>query len=290
VISEVGHVSIRVRDLDAAEEVATNVMGLTVTDRSPDEVWLSPGSPHHNLHYVRSEVDMVNHVGLVAPDAESVSDIQARVSELGWEIERDAPDGPGVRDGFLFVGPEGARFEIYSDMSSVEVDHKPHSGVRPLRFGHVNFAPHDAVAMRQMFIELFDFRVSDYAGEGAFLRCNVDHHGVGVFPGSGLLHHYAWEVSSLIELGALADLIDQRGQSVLWGPARHGIGRNIATYFQDPSGVVVEYYTEMERIYDDEHHKPKHWELEGHKWFSLWGPQLPDGFVELGIPFSGRGT
>jgi catechol-2,3-dioxygenase len=102
-----------------------------------------------------------------------------------------------------------------------------------------------------------------------------------------VLHHYAWEVPSMIEVAALADLVDQRGGSVLWGPMRHGIGRNIATYFQEPSGLVVEYYADMERIYDDDNHEPTDWSMDDHKWVSLWGPQLlPDGFTELGLPFT----
>ena len=276
------------RDLDAAEEAAVNLMGLDVTERSADALWLSQGGPHHSLHYVAGDVDAIDHLGLVAPDAEAVAAARARVEEAGMRILRDGPDGPAVADGFTFVGPEGAVLEIYSDMSRV-AQGSGTRGVRPRRLGHANLFSADPAAMQKMLIEVLDFRVSDRAGEGAFLRCNVDHHGVGVFPGSGVLHHYAWEVPSMIELAALADLVDQRGGSVLWGPMRHGIGRNIATYFQEPSGLVVEYYADMERIYDDDNHEPTDWSLDDHKWVSLWGPQLlPDGFTELGLPFAPR--
>lgn len=286
VISEVGHVAVRVRDLEAAEETATNLMGLDITEREPDALWLSHGAAHHTLHYVRSDVDAIDHVGLVAPDEDAVAAVRARVEMAGWTVVRDAPEGPGVQDGFAFAGPDGAVFEIYSEMSQVQRGNDSR-GVRPNRLGHVNFFARDHVGMQRMLIDVLDFRVSDRAGEGLFLHCNVDHHGIGVFPGSGLLHHYAWEVASIAELAAVADLVDRRGGSVLWGPMRHGAGHNIATYFQDPSGLVVEYYAEMQRIYDDEHHEPIDWDVDGHKWLSLWGPQpLPDGFAELGLPFA----
>jgi len=286
VISEVGHVAIRVRDLAAAEEHATNLLGLDVTERAPDTIRLSHGTPHHALHYVRSEADAIDHVGLVAPDPEAVAQARERVQAAGFTVVREGPDGPGVHDGFVFVGPEASVFEIYSEMSHVQPGTDAR-GVRPIRLGHVNFFLREPAAMQRMLVDVLDFRVSDRAGEGEFLRCNVDHHGIGVFPGPGLLHHIAWEVPSIAELAAFADLVDRRGGSVLWGPMRHGIGNNIATYFQEPSGLVVEYYAEMQRIYDDAHHQPRDWPTDGHKWLSLWGPQpLPDGFTELGLPFA----
>jgi catechol 2,3-dioxygenase len=282
-ISEVGHVSIQVRDLEAAEECATNVVGLTVSDRSPHAVWLTHGVTHHSLRYVQGDTDAVDHVGLVARDGDAVEELRARIEAAGLAVRRDGPADDGVSDGFTFVGPEGFELEIYSEMEAVGRGADAR-GVRPARLGHVNFSPREPGPMQEMLIDLLGFRVSDRAGDGAFLRCNVDHHGVGVFPGHGQLHHYAWEVASIAELGALADLVDSRGGSVLWGPARHGIGRNIATYFQEPSGMVIEYYADMQRIYDDDHHVPTNWSMDGHKWFSLWGPQIPDGFTTLGLP------
>jgi hypothetical protein len=108
---------------------------------------------------------------------------------------------------------------------------------------------------------------------------------LGVFPGPGRIHHAAWEYPSMIEVAAIADLVDARGGSVLWGPLRHGMGRNVATYVLKPSGFVQEFYCDMQQIYDDARHVPGEWSPEGHKWVSLWGPHLtPEGFTELGLP------
>ena len=71
VISEIGHVSVRVRDLDAAEQLATGVMGLRVTERIEDSVWLSHGTDHHSLQYIRDTTDAVDHVGLLAAGPDS---------------------------------------------------------------------------------------------------------------------------------------------------------------------------------------------------------------------------
>jgi catechol 2,3-dioxygenase len=286
VVSEIGHVSVRVRDLDAAEQLATGLMGLRVTERTDDSVWLSHGTDHHSLHYTRGTTDAVDHVGLLAAGPESVEEIRARVTAAGLLIIADGPEGPGVEDGFTFQDAEGFAFQIYSRMQQVELPHEPLI-LRPRRLGHVNFFAHDAGRMQQMLIEVLDFRISDWAGaEGAFLRCNVDHHGIGVFPGPGHLHHHAWEYPTIVQLAELADYVDAHGGSTLWGPMRHGIGRNIATYVREPSGLIAEFYCDMERIYDDASHVPGHWDIEnGHKWVSLWAAHLtPEGFGDMGLP------
>jgi catechol 2,3-dioxygenase-like lactoylglutathione lyase family enzyme len=287
VISDIGHVSVRVRDLDAAEQLATSVMGLRVTERTDDSVWLSHGTDHHSLHYTRDTTDAVDHVGLMAPDAESIAEIATRVTAAGLEIIADGPVGPGVEDGFTFQDAEGFAFQIYSRMKQVELPNHAPIALRPRRLGHVNFFARDARRMQKMLIEILDCRVSDWAGaEGAFLRCNVDHHGIGVFPGPGHLHHHAWEYPTIVELAELADHVDTQGGTTLWGPMRHGIGRNIATYVREPSGLIAEFYCDMDRIYDDANHVPGHWDIDsGHKWMSLWAKHYPaEGFMEMGLP------
>jgi catechol 2,3-dioxygenase len=304
-ISEVGHIALQVRDLDAVEEFATNVTGLKVTERSADGLWLTAatgryhhGTPHHSLHCIRAKENALDHVGFVARDADAVDELRQRVGASGYKVLRDGPDGPGVNDGFAFTGPEGLVIEIYSEMQRVE----PPAGIQgvpPLRLGHIGLYCADPQPMIDLLIDVFGFRVSDWVGPGWFLRCNVDHHAVGIFPSrafgaslEGGLSHCAWEVPSIVQHGLLADLIDSRGGSVLWGPIRHSIGRNIATYFTDPSGLLIEYYADMEKVYDDEHHVPTKWDVDDKdlKWLTMWAQQdLPDEFVDLGLPF-GRTT
>lgn len=288
VISEIGHVSVRVRDLPAAEQFATDMLGLHASERTDDQVWFTLNSTHHSLHYIAADEDALDHVGLLAADAESLSEARKRVEAAGLQILQAEPPAVGLEDGFAFVDEFGFEFHIYSRMAQVPPA-APTAGLRPTRLGHVNFFVSDPRRMERMLTELFDFRVSDRAGEGVFLRCNVDHHGIGVFPGPGQIHHVAWEYPTIVEIGAIADLVDARGESVLWGPLRHGMGRNIATYVLEPSGLVQEFYCDMERIYDDVRHTPGEWSLDGHKWVSLWGPHLtPEGFPDLGLPPASR--
>ena len=96
-------------------------MGLRVTERTEDSVWLSHGTGHHSLHYTRDSTDAVDHVGLLAAGPESVQEIKTRVAAAGLHITADGPEGPGIEDGFTFEDAEGFAFQIYSRMTQIEV-------------------------------------------------------------------------------------------------------------------------------------------------------------------------
>ena len=53
--------------------------------------------------------------------------------------------------------------------------------------------------MTQFLVELLGFRVTDVFGDRiTWLRCDTDHHGIGlVSAGKNELHHYAFELGEL---------------------------------------------------------------------------------------------
>ena len=285
VISAIGHVAIVVTDLDAAVNNATTIMGLRVSERREGEVDLTHGADHHSLQYLAGETDGLHHVGLVAADTAALAEIRSRAEAAGITVLQATPFDGSVAEGFVLEGPEGFLFEIYRGMSADQPRYAP-TGVKPNRFGHVTISVADPGPMRDLFQRVFDFRLSDEVAGLTFLRCNCDHHGIGIMAGSPGLHHHAWEVQSTHELGQLADHLDGLDGSILWGPSRHGAGNNIAAYYQEPCGTVVEYYCDMLRIDDDASYQPTDWDLSNPKWFSRWAPLMPEGFQELGIPLA----
>jgi len=50
------------------------------------------------------------------------------------------------------------------------------------------------------------------------------------------------------------------GHTLLWGPGRHGAGDNTFSYFNDVSGNVIEYTTELDLIVDEDAWQPRAWE------------------------------
>jgi len=284
VVTAIGHIGLRVTDLEACVDHAEGVLGLRVVERTGDEAFLTCGGPHHALHLFRDEPACVDHIGLVAAEAEALELLASRLGEEGIA----AQPGPGdhVDRSLVFHGPEGFTFEVYTGMAGVPFEYQT-TGIRPRRLGHVNIRAADPGRMAGFLQRVLDFLVSDVIGDGAayFLRCNHDHHGVAVTSGVGKLHHHAWEVRDVSELVNLCDLLDVRGTGVLWGPVRHGAGENIAVYHRDPSGAVVEHYTDMERIYDDGRARSGRWAADDPRWLSRWAPAVVFGELrDLGLP------
>jgi len=274
VISAIGHVAMQVRDLDAAVEHATTVMGMRVVERSADHADLTNGAPHHSLQYIRSDVDAVDHIGLEADGPDAVAEIRSRLERENVPLRSAGPLDECLEDGLVVEVPAGFALEIYSGMPRDQAGYLP-SGVRPKRFGHVNLAIEEPQKTLAFFLEILDFRVSDYFRGGAFIRCNVEHHGLGVVRGRGVMHHHAWEVESITEIARLGDVLDELGTNLLAGPVRHGMGTNIAAYMEGPGHVGIEYYADMLRIFDESTYVPGDWDEAGYKWYTLWAPELP---------------
>jgi catechol 2,3-dioxygenase len=289
VIQAVGHLAIQTPEIEACIETATQIMGLTESERTGDSVFFSCGQTHHQLQYIEGPAGAVDHVGLEAADQDALNELRDRLAKGGIAMW-DPPSDSHFADGVRFTAPGGYVFEAYV---GIEPDPNPRKrpawyteqgfvGVRPNRFGHVTFRVPDAEPMVRLLMDYMDFRISDRIGVGAFLRCNVDHHGIGAMgPGPGTMHHYAWEISSIADLARLGDRLHETGQHILWGPVRHGSGNNLAAYFADPAGIVVEYYCDMQKIYNDADYVQAEWEDD---WYSMWQLGRPEGFGEYGLP------
>jgi catechol-2,3-dioxygenase len=269
VISEIGYVAMHTRDLETALGHSRDVLGLVETDRTGNAVFLgSRARAHHELVYLDSPVDALGHVGLVAPDAQALDTVRSRVKAEGLTILTETPLHPGVADGFSFIGPERFIFEIYIGMRPVTLTPISYG---PDRFGHVNLHPRNLQAMLDFFIRVLDFKVSDIIGDdfAYFLRCNPEHHGVALIKGRGWMHHHAWQMQSIAELGKAGDRLQNAGGRLLMGPVRHGAGHNIAVYYVEPTGAVVELYTDMEYIFDA-NRPPIIWDRDDRSWSTLW--------------------
>lgn len=250
-IASMGYVAMQSNDVEHAVTHANQILGLTETGRSGNAVFLSSAARlHHELVYLEGPHNAVGHFGLVANGRSGLQTVRQRVADAGLPIISETPLVPGVAEGFSFMGPEGFVWEIYTGMQAADCRPQPH---RPERYGHINIHPKNATAFKDFLVRIFDFKVCDEIGNGFgyFLRCNTEHHGIALITGNGKLHHHAWQVQSIVQLGQLGDRLYDAGARLLMGPVRHGeSGRNIAAYYVEPTGAVVELYADMRHIYD----------------------------------------
>jgi catechol 2,3-dioxygenase len=278
------HIALRVRDLNAALLLATRVLGMHEVGRDDRWTYLTCNSSHHVLQYAADNVDAVDHIALTAAGPDALAAVRARVSAVGLKVVSDRPLEPGFSDGFAFVAPDGFCYEVGIGMAEREAPYL-HTGVRPSHFGHVNLHVPDVDSAVAFLRDVLDFRISDVVeGRGVFLRCNSEHHAIAYLEGRGVLHHHAWAVPAIGDLSRLGDVLDDLGDTLLWGPLRHGAGNNIAVYLAEPSGAVVEVYAEMEEIRDDFGFRARRWRNDDPRWWSRWSKIRGEGFHEYGLP------
>lgn len=287
-ISSLGYVSMRTTDLDAVIRNATDILGLHEVETTRQKTFLSAQASHHEIVYTHSDENSVDHIGLVAQNRQAFEQIRENVARGGYRIVSEQPIEDHIEEGFAVVGPEGFTWQVYLERSAYSM--VKCGGFGPDRFGHVNVQVVDTLAMRDFLVDVFGFRVSDQIGDDAafFLRCNNDHHGVAVFKSTrAAMHHHAWQTQSVVDLGRLGDRLARTGSRLAWGPVRHGAGDNIAVYYVEPTGAVIELYTDLELIFDPER-QIRHWREDDLYWINQWDGQVPDGILDHGVPPTAR--
>ncbi len=124
-------------------------------------------------------------------------------------------------------------------------------------------------------------RVSDRLGsEGVWFHIGTDHHVMALI-GKGVshFHHLAFDTVDIGQMRDLLDRIARHGRWLGWGPARHGVGGNIASYVRIvEESCFVELYCDMEQLQDD--HEPRDWPDDRFS-SNTWGPLPPRSYFRF---------
>lgn len=276
-VSRIGHVALRVRDLDAAIFHAVEILGLREVERSAATVYLTCDTTHHGLELIAADEVSLDHTGFEVLGLDGLEPVREMLEREQIPLISNGPDEPGIRDSVRFAGPGGLIFDVYEGMETVELQ-PGGPGIRPVKLQHVTFRSDEMDEMEHLF-HLLGFRLSDRIGDAlTWMRCNPDHHGVAFIRGGVGLHHYAWEVESWADLERLGDHLLAHDKRFMFGPGRHGPGLNLFCYHLDGAGVLVEYTADLQRIYDDAGHEPRDWP-DVPESINQWGPAAPDAFM-----------
>jgi catechol 2,3-dioxygenase-like lactoylglutathione lyase family enzyme len=157
--------------------------------------------------------------------------------------------GPGQYYGFTFKDPDGRVVEVSASAETPPL--MTGASVSPLRASHAVLNSPKARTVAEFYVRHLGFEISDWYEKDAiiFLRCNADHHCLGIGQGTNAaLNHVAFLVEDGTAVQQAAALATARGAQPVWGPGRHGPGGNVFSYFKDPAGFVVEYTAELIQI------------------------------------------
>jgi catechol 2,3-dioxygenase-like lactoylglutathione lyase family enzyme len=276
---------------DPARQVAyyNEVVGFTVSERSPQRAVLSTRLGHEVLVVEPGDRAACTRLSLqIAPDADLDAAL-AHLAKQGLRPERRSGITPGIRDAVVFTDPKGTEIELFAAFDDAAPRGDIH-GVAPMKLGHQAFIVPDAKSVTDFYCDRLGFRVSDWMEDFfSFLRCGADHHTVNFRTGSKtFMHHIAFELQDWAHMHTACETLGQHKVPILWGPLRHGIGHNIAIYHRDPDDHIIEFYTEMDQMknealgyfdprpwHEDRPQRPKVWSRDAGA--MVWGtPPAPD--------------
>jgi catechol 2,3-dioxygenase-like lactoylglutathione lyase family enzyme len=284
-ITRMGHVALRVPDLDASVAFAEEVLGLREVERAGGDSYLTCNERHHELILRAGQKAGYEHVALEVSDADGLEQVLRRAEGAGARRLGSVEGEPGIEGGALLAGPNGHVFKLFHGMATGQPVDGAGERVRPVRFEHVSFNVRDKPGMERFLQEGLGLEFSDRIGAtGAWFRPDEIHHGVALLrtPVVGLAH-YAFELPSFDAFRVVCDRLVAQGRKIEWGPGRHGPGNNVFLYFFDPAGALIELTFEMAKVGPGHQYEPSHWPLRVGN-ISRWGGFPPPRFLFANHP------
>lgn len=265
-IMRIGHVNIRVMDMDAALKHYEKVIGMKATHKDAQgNVYLKCWDEWDKYSLILSPADHagVNHVAYKVEHDADLDALKKRIEAYGIKTEM-LPEGsmPFVGRALKFNLPSGHDMRLYAKKEFVGTDvgsDNPDPWPDDLRGAGAHWLDHcllmcemnpekgiNKVAENTKFaMEVLDFHLSEQVMLGPdksvqiatwLFRSTTPHDLAFVAGPRNGLHHIAFFLDSWHDILKAADVMSKNKVKIDVAPTRHGITRGETIYFYDPSG------------------------------------------------------
>ena len=281
-LRRIDHVALRVADIDEATARWAIQFGLTERSREDGRALLSCDDEPYSLELIEGDYPGHDHTGFELRRSCSLADARDHLSANGVDFED--------REGCLFVADvdgNGVQLMPYREPTP-EQRWTPHArpttvlpGDHPRKLGHVNFLTGSWKENIAFYTDVLGMRLTDYLGEaGAWFHINADHHVMAlVDKGAPHFHHLAFDLVDFGQMRVALDHLARHGRWLGWGPTRHGVGGNIASYVRIvEEECFVELYVDMEIL--EPEHEPRRWPDDRFS-SNTWGPLPPRSYFRF---------
>ena len=301
-IRDINHVVYRHPDLAVIERFLTD-FGLVVVQQTAQRLYLR-GACALPYVYVAEQSDQAG-FGAIAFAVEGLDDLH-QATQLPGASGIHALDGPGGGQCVALHDPSGRRIELVhgiAPVGSLKVRaaltlnsaeqkqrfgnvQRPNKGAaQVLRLGHAAIGVQDMAANLAWYTQMLGMLPSDLIVEeprrdcpsAAFLRLNrgdawTDHHTIALFQAEkDFVHHVSYEVQDFDAQCLGNAWMTQQGWSPFWGVGRHVLGSQIFDYWTDPSGNLIEHFTDGDLFNQD---SPAGFTQASDDSLYQWGPPM----------------
>lgn len=275
----IGHATFVTPDLDRQADYFQHVIGLGVVSRDSKRVLLA--SPLGQLAVVleKGAAAACDKIAFEVSPGTSVDDMVKSLASHGLKSEVRSDDLPGTPKVVSFTDPKGTTIELFTEWSFLDAAKPGVGSVMPNKLGHLAFVCTDPKAMQTFYEQVLGFRMSDWIGDYfVFLRCGIDHHTVNFIRGAeNKMHHVAFELRDPGHMHNACDHLGKSDLEIIWGPVRHGPGHNTAIYHRNPDDQMIELFTELDIMVDEEkgYFEPRPWHQNRPQKPMTWDPNKP---------------
>jgi catechol 2,3-dioxygenase len=292
-IVRAAHAELEVTDLDASAAFYVDVLGLVVTERTGDALYLRGWEErlHHSIVLRAGGEPAVGHLAFRVREPADLDALASEFERRGSPTRR--LDGEHAQGPTLRVQSEtGFPLEFFHEMEAAEPQLQQfhaQRGAPIMRIDHFNLHVPDVERDFAFWREL-GFRCSEYIATddedervtAAWMLRKPGVHDVALTSGRGpRLHHVGMWVADMMSVLRACDQLAAAGYAahIERGPGRHGVSNAFFVYLRDPDGHRVELYS-CDYYTGDPDHAPLRWSVKNPLCRSFYGTRAPDSWYE----------
>lgn len=262
-ILRLGHVDVRVPDLDLATAYYTQVLGLLEVARESDRVYLKCWDEldHHSVVLRYHPRPGLDHMSFKVEAEDDLQVLENKLERYGAIVRRIAAgEERAMGEGLRFETPSGHVMELVAKVDkvgnglpTVNPDRPQPAGlvgIAPPRLDHLLVTAEEVGDATKFYQEVLGFRLTEQLLDGdghqlgVWMERSHSPHDLAVVVGpNGGLHHFAFWLDDWDEIRRAADTLAYHDIAIDVGPTRHGITRGETIYFFDPLGNRNEVFT-----------------------------------------------
>ncbi|MDA4129024.1 MAG: 3,4-dihydroxyphenylacetate 2,3-dioxygenase [Thaumarchaeota archaeon] len=297
-VMRLGHVELRVTDLDKAREFYVGMLGFVETDGDANRIYLRGLEEryHHSVVLKLAPTPGLAHFAFRVGSADDVENLGKRFKSDGVTVLRKAKgEEKGQGEAIRVQDPLGFPVEFYTEMDEVPwmlQEFHLHRGARPARIDHVNIQTPYVQRGFEYYTKDLGFSVTEdtVTDDGklwaVWLRRKQNVHDIAIMNGTGpRFHHFGVWLPDITSVIRVCDILAGAGMQdrIERGPGRHGVSNAFFVYVRDLDGNRVEFYT-GDYMTADPNWKPIRWSLEDKNRGTFWGATPPRSWFDEASP------